>query len=177
VLGLYALAAPGITITGADIDGTFETNFGPGAGLLLGFAFNPTFTSYVSLDLARQGSGMSDIGGTFGLVHFEVGARANLPLGNRTTKPYVSASIGRRSLGATVQDFDENETYPITVSGMMFGLGGGIQHTLTPHASLDAGLELGFGRFSNVADDGEHYSINIDGSMSTRLRVGLTWRP
>ena len=35
VLGVYTIAAPGVTLTGDDVDGTFQTNFGPGAGVMV----------------------------------------------------------------------------------------------------------------------------------------------
>ena len=39
VLGVYTMAAPGVTITGGDVDGgPFKTGFGPGAGAAFGVA-------------------------------------------------------------------------------------------------------------------------------------------
>src|SRR6476469_5616550 len=104
VLGVYTMAAPGVTLTGDDVDGTFKTNFGPGAGVMVGYAFNQTFSGFASLDVAKQGTSGGDLGGSFGLRHIELGARANLPYGSATTVPYLTASYGRRALGARVSD-------------------------------------------------------------------------
>src|SRR5262245_28138415 len=55
-LGVYTLAAPGVSITGEDVDGTFKTNFGAGAGVMVSYGFNPIWSSYAALDVAKQGS-------------------------------------------------------------------------------------------------------------------------
>jgi Outer membrane protein beta-barrel domain len=176
-LGVYTLAAPGVSITGEDVDGTFRTNFGGGAGVMVGYGFNPIWSGYAALDVAKQGSGNTDQAGTFGLAHFEIGARANLALGNPTTVPYLSASVGRRALGAHVTDYEYNEEYDMALSGMMFGVGGGIQHMLSPKMALDAGVQVGYGRFAHLDQDGEQSTLLVNGSTSVRLRVGVNWRP
>jgi hypothetical protein len=177
-LGVYTLAAPGVSITGEDVDGTFSTTFGGGAGVMVGYGFNPIWSGYAALDVARQGSGNTDVEGTFGLAHFEIGARANLlSLGNPTTVPYLSASVGRRALGAHVTDYEYDEEYNMALSGMMFAAGGGIQHVLSPKVALDAGVQVGYGRFAHLDEDGEQSTLLVNGSMSLRFRVGVNWRP
>ena len=182
VLGAHTIAAPGVAITGEDVDGTFNTTFGGGAGVMVGYEFTPTFSAFASLDVAKQGSGESGLAGSFGLWHFEVGGRANFPLDNPRTVPYVSASVGRRSLGARlteeIEDGDGDvEEYDWGASGLMFGLGGGVQHYLSPRLALDGGVELAFGSFSHIDDDGTPRTIQVNGSKSVRLRFGVTWRP
>jgi len=179
MLGVQTIAAPGVTITGNDIDGTFKTNFGPGAGVMVGYGFNRTVSAFASLDLAKQGTGMDDFQGSFGLSHLEAGIRANLSFGDAATVPYVSASIGRRGLGARVTDGEEGQTYDMKMSGGMFGLGGGVQHALSPTLAMDGGLELGFGRFAHVQQGGGNDSgaMDVNGSTTVRLRIGMIWRP
>jgi hypothetical protein len=175
---VYTLAAPGLTITSPEVEDSFATNFGPGAGLMIGYALTPTISSFAELDLAKQGSSSPEFPGTFGLVHFEVGARAKLPLGTATTTPYAMASVGRRAIGARVYNPEDREqSATISFSGMMFGLGGGIEHVLSPHTTLDAGLELGFGKFGQASFGGESGPIPVNNTMSTRFRVGVNWRP
>ncbi|HSA56562.1 MAG TPA: hypothetical protein VLE53_12715 [Gemmatimonadaceae bacterium] len=174
--GVHTVAAPGIQIDGEDVSG-FETKGGSGAGVMVGYGFNPMFTGFASFDVAKQGSAMNDIEGSFGLVHLEVGVRAQLPMRNAKTVPYASASIGRRALGARVYDYDFDEEYDLSLSGTMFGLGGGIKHFLSSRTALDAGLTLGFGAFNNIEDDGEKFTVNVNGSTSVRLRIGVTWHP
>jgi len=177
VLGVYTIAAPGLTLTGDDVDGTFKTNFGPGAGVMAGYAFNRTFSGFASLDVAKQGTSGGDIGGSFGLRHIELGARANLPYGSDATVPYLTASYGRRALGARVTDDFEGTEYDMRLSGGMFGVGGGLEHVLSPTLAVDGGLAVAFGRFSHGDIDGESSSLAVNGTTSIRLRIGMTWRP
>jgi outer membrane protein with beta-barrel domain len=177
MLGVYTLAAPGVTLTGDDVDGTFKTNFGPGAGVMAGYAFNRTFSGYASVDVAKQGITDSDLAGNFGLRHIELGARANLPYGSATTVPYLTASYGRRALGARVTDDFEDSEYDMRLSGGMFGVGGGLEHVISPTLAVDGGLAVAFGRFSHGDIDGESSSLAVNGTTSIRLRIGMTWRP
>jgi hypothetical protein len=178
VLGVYTMAAPGVTLTGDDVDGTFKTNFGPGAGVMVGYGFNRTFSGFASLDLAKQGTSGGDLGGSFGLRHIELGARANLPYGSATTVPYLTASYGQRALGARVTDnFEGGAQYDMRLSGGMFGVGGGLEHVISPTLAVDGGLAVAFGRFSHGDIDGESSSLAVNGTTSIRLRIGMTWRP
>jgi hypothetical protein len=178
VLGVYTMAAPGLTLSGADIDdGPFKTNFGPGGGVMIGYGFNRTFSGYASVDVAKQSASDPDIGGSFGLRHIELGARANLPYGSRTTVPYLTASYGRRSLGARVTDDFEGTEYDMRLSGGMFGVGGGVEHVISPTLAVDGGLSLGFGSFSHADIDGASGPFAVNGTTSVRLKIGMTWRP
>jgi hypothetical protein len=176
VLGVYTIAAPGVTLTGDDVDGTFQTNFGPGAGVMVGYGFNRTFSGFASVDLAKQGMS-GDIGGNFGLRHIELGARANLPYGSATTVPYLMASDGQRALGARVTDDFEGTEYDMRLTGGMFGVGGGLEHVLSPTLAVDGGLAVAFGRFNHSDIAGESSSLAVNGTTSIRLRIGMTWRP
>jgi hypothetical protein len=178
VLGVYTMAAPGLSLSGADIDdGPFRTNFGPGGGVMIGYGFNRTFSGYASVDVAKQSASDPDIGGSFGLRHIELGARANLPYGSRTTVPYLTASYGRRSLGARVTDYFEGTEYDMRLSGGMFGVGGGVEHVISPTLAVDGGLSLGFGSFSHADIDGASGPFAVNGTTSVRLKIGMTWRP
>jgi len=178
VLGVYTMGAPGLTLSGADIeDGPFKTGFGPGAGVMVGYGFNRTFSGYASVDVAKQSANDADIGGSFGLRHIELGARANLPYGSGVTVPYLTASYGRRSLGARVTDDFEGAEYDMRLSGGMFGIGGGVEHVISPTLAVDGGLALAFGSFSHAEIGGESGSFAVNGTTSVRLRVGMTWRP
>jgi hypothetical protein len=177
MFGAYTLASPGISITGEDMQREFNTNFGPGAGLMVGYGFNPTFSAYAALDLAKQGSGIDGITGSFGLAHFEAGVRANVPTNSPNTVPYVSAAIGARAVGARVEDFEWGEEYDLSFSGTMFALGGGVQHFISHNLALDGGVTLGLGKMGHLDDDGEKETLSVNNSTSIRMRFGLTWRP
>jgi hypothetical protein len=177
MLGAHTIGAQGISISGADVDGTLSTGFGAGMGVMVGYGFNRIWSVYTSLDGARQrASGSMDIDGTFGLAHAEIGARANLPFGTPTTVPYASASFGSRALDAKVKD-NTGDSYDISLSGGMFAIGGGVQHFISSTLALDGGLELGVGKFGHYDEDGDESDITVNSSTSVRLRFGVTWRP
>jgi outer membrane protein with beta-barrel domain len=175
-VGVYSLAAPGLSISGPDFDGTFSTKLGEGGGLMAAYGFNRTFSAYASLDLAKQATTEHTVPhGTFGLAHFEIGARANIPTGSARTVPYVSASVGNRALAARVTEDDI--TSDLTMSGHVYVLGAGFEHFMSAHTSLDAGVELANGAFKHFEDFGGPYDMNLNSSTSLRLRVGVNWRP
>lgn len=177
MVGVHTLAAMGVEINGEEVRDDFHTELGGGIGAMIGYGFTPALSAYASIDVAKQGSGMDDLQGNFGLMHFEVGARANLPVGTPRTTPYITASAGARALGARVTDFINDEEYDASFSGSMFAIGAGVEHSLTPTTSLDGGVQLGFGSFGKLAIDGDEDSIEVEGSRTVRLRLGVLWRP
>jgi opacity protein-like surface antigen len=178
VLGVHSIGAPGVSITGDDIDGEFKTDLGMGAGVMLGYGFSRTITAYASLDIAKQRFANTDYAdATFGLSHIEAGVRANVPLGTAVTVPYVSASIGRRSLGARVYDTVLEREYDMTISGTSYGVGAGVEHFFSPTMALDLGVSANFGRFDHYDADGEKATGDVNGSRTIRMRIGVNWRP
>jgi len=177
-LGAYAMAAGGVQITGPDIDGDFSTNLGEGLGVTAGYGFNRIFSAFVSLDLAKQETAQGIYpAGSYGLVHFEIGGRANIPIGSPKAIPYVSASVGRRALAARVTDLDTGQQFDDAMSGTMYAFGGGMQYFLSPRLSLDGGVELGMGSFDHAKSlDGDH-PIQVNSSSTSRLRFGVNWHP
>ena len=177
-LGVYSLAAAGVSIAGPDIDGTFKTKLGEGGGIVAGWGLGRTLSAYASLDVAKQATAAhTHPNGTFGLAHFEIGARANLPVSSARTVPYVTASVGNRALAAKVYNDNVGENVDFSMSGQVYVVGGGIQHFLSPHTSLDAGAEYAMGTFNHFSDNTGKYDMQLNNSSSLRLRVGVNWRP
>jgi len=181
MLGVHTIGVGGITLGGGAFEEPFQTTFGMGAGFMLGYGFNRTFSSYVSLDVAKQNASSAEgTTGSFGLGHMEIGARANLPVSGpqwRNTVPYVSASFGRRRVGARAVD-DEGDQADLAFWGNMLGLGAGLEHFFSPTLSFDGGVQLGFGKFDHIkVDQREENLQGVTGSTSMRLRLGMTWRP
>ena len=180
MLGVYSVGAPGIEIGGGEgqgQNGAFNTAFGAGAGVMLGWGFNSVFSAFTSLDLAKQNTAPADVPqGSWGLAHMELGARANLPLGTTATIPYVTASFGQRALAAQAT-FDDGEKTDVSLSGRYFGLGAGIEHAFSRTMAVDAGVDVGFGKFSQVKVGGDETTDDVDPTRSIRMRLGVTWRP
>lgn len=178
VFGAHSIATPGVSITGPDFEEwPFSTTMGGGLGIMAGYELNRAVTAFASLDVAKQNSGVSWMQGSFGLVHAELGVRANLSQTNAQTKPYLLAAIGKRAIGARITDFDDDEVYDLAFSGTMLSFGGGLQYLLSPKLSLDGGVELGLGAFDHYDADGDIGSISANASTTIRVRAGVVWRP
>jgi hypothetical protein len=178
VFGAHTIATPGVSITGPDFEEwPFSTTMGGGLGIMAGYELNRTVTAFASLDVAKQNSGVSWMQGSFGLVHAELGVRAQLSQTNAQSKPYLMAAIGKRAIGARITDFDEDEVYDLSFSGTMLSFGGGLQYLLSPKLSLDGGVELGLGTFDHYDSDGDIGSLSANASTSIRVRAGVVWRP
>lgn len=177
-IGLYGVAAPGVSIKGEDIEGEFETKFGAGAGLQLGYAFTPRWMVFLGADINKQDSGIEGLDGDFGLVHVELGGRYTLAAAGKTL-PYVLASIGSRAIGAEVEM--EGQKVDMSLSGVSFNIGAGLEHFFSPKMALGADARLGFGKFGKmkIEGDGEDFDddIEVDNSMTSRIRVGLSFYP
>lgn len=178
MLGVHSVGIPGLAIGGGEgQNGTFNTSFGAGGGVTLGWGFNSTFAAFTRLDMVKQKTAPTDTPeGSWGLVHMELGARANVPLGGAATIPYVTASFGGRALASTAT-FEDGETADVSLSGTYFGLGAGIEHAFSRSMALDGGVDLGFGKFSHVKVAGDQTDEQVNPTKSIRLRLGVTWRP
>ena len=175
-LTAQALIAPGITIEGDDIDGEVGTNLGGGLGLQVGYGFTRMFSAFVGFDLARLGSDVEGLEGTFGLAQFALGGRASFPLVTSPLMPYATVAVGQRALGAEVEDEDGDET-DLTFSGFTFDVGGGVQYFLSPKLAIDGGLNVGFGKFGKLEIDDDDNDIDVDNTTAIRLRVGVSFFP
>lgn len=176
-LGVYSIAAPGVTITGADVDGEFKTKSGGGAGVVLGIGVTPLLSVFASIDIAKQQSSAADYDGTFGLAHAEAGVQLNLATQGARTVPYLLGSIGRRGVGAKVFSVQDDADVDMTLYGRALSVGGGIQHYFSPHMALDAGIQYSTGSFDHFKSNGESSPLDVRSSTSVRARLGVTWHP
>jgi hypothetical protein len=177
MLGVHSLGATAVKIAGGEVEGSFSTTFGAGAGVTVGYGITRLLSAFATLDLAKQKTAPDNYPeGSWGLSHFEVGARANLPLGGSSTVPYVTGSMGRRALAATTNT-EDGDRVDVTFSGRMFAVGGGIEHFFSPTMALDAGVGVGFGKFNNFKVADEEYDPGTTSTTSMRLHLGVTWRP
>ena len=178
MLGVRSIASPGLSLPmEVGNDGQYQTTFGVGAGTIIGYGINETFSVYTSLDVAKQKAGPDEaIQGSWGLVDLALGARANLPLGGARTIPYVNAAYGRRALAARAID-EENASFDASISGNAFTVGGGVEHAFSRTMSLDAGVDMGFGKFNHLKADDNEVTQNVGSTRSLRMRLGVNWHP
>lgn len=178
IFGAHTIASPGVSITGPDFEEwPVSTTMGGGVGVMAGYELNKAITAFASLDLAKQNSGVDWMRGSFGLVHAELGVRANLAQARSQSAPYLTAAIGRRAIGSRITDLDEDEVYDVSFWGTMVSFGGGLQYLLSPKLSLDGGVELGLGTFDHYESDGDLGTVSANTSTTIRVRAGVVWRP
>lgn len=177
MLGIHSVAIPGLAIGGdPDQNGELKTTFGGGGGVTLGYGLSNRFALFTSADLAKQNSGPNTTPeGSWGLVHLEVGARANLSLGGAMT-PYVTAAYGARALAATATT-DQGGPTDASISGKYFAVGGGIERSIARTLSVDAGVDVSFGKFSHFKVGEDEWDASVDPTRTIRMRLGITWRP
>jgi hypothetical protein len=171
VLNVHAFAAPGFSIEGPDIAGAIKTSLGPGVGAQVGYAFGPRYMVFASLDIARLGAG-ADQTGHWGFGMLELGGRMSFPSSNRRLMPYVAAAVGGRGLGAEVENAGD-----VKFDGLAFSAGGGLTYALSPALALDGGVMLSMGKFGDYEAPFQEGDLSVDNTLTSRIRVGLNWRP
>lgn len=177
MLGVRSIAAPGLSMPMENGDSNYNLKLGVGAGAIIGYGINETFSVFTSLDLAKQKTGENEaVQGSWGFVDMEIGARANLPLGGPLTVPYVNASVGRRALAARATD-EDGSSFDASISGTAMSVGAGLEHAFSRTMSLDAGVDVGFGKLDRLKADDEQFTQNVSGTRSIRMHIGVTWRP
>ena len=67
--------------------------------------------------------------------------------------------------------------YDAEISGKALTVGGGLEHAFSRTMSLDAGVDVGFGKFDHLKAGDDQVTQNVSATRSIRMRLGVTWRP
>jgi hypothetical protein len=102
----------------------------------------------------------------------EVGGRMGFPSARSKLTPYVTASVGTRSVKATMADFGNVKMHGMALSG-----GGGITYQVAPAVAINAAALISTGKYSHYEDPEVTGSPDLNRTTSTRLQFGLDWRP
>jgi hypothetical protein len=141
------------------------TESGTGGGLTIGYGFNNQFAVYGAVNLATINA---DAGGTYGLVHVDLGARVHFRSGPNVVVPFIQGALSARTVST---DFGGT-----TVSGSGGGvsLGAGLNIHTSPHFALTPAITWTVGTFDQFAVNNTKVS---DGSSvdATSARVSLGW--
>ena len=198
--GILALSAPAIAtaqrsetpranteklMLSVSLDGTSlyskdfqdERHSGGGASVQLGWGFSHLFT------LLADASGSvldRDEPGKFTLVHFDLLGRFNFASPRRAWVPFVEGGLSGRIAGQSnivvIGDAGPQEV-DLWVSGGGLTFGGGVQYYIVPALALGANVRWTVGEFSTV----KFNNVSVDGfeldATTTRMNLGLTWRP
>lgn len=156
-------------------------------GLGVGVQLNGTGISSQADDSRVSGGGlgltvsygMSDAVSAFARASYgyrssqvDVGARYRFGSQAAALRPYVEGAVTR--LGA-IRPAQEGGEQSLGSWGMGMTVGAGVEYYFSPRVALDVGLAHSRGRFSDpvVLDEGAFR----DSFSSTRVQVGMTWRP
>ena len=172
VLNAHLSAMPGFSIGGPDFDTPTQTGLGPAIGAQIGYAIDPRFLIYAGADLGRLGAAAEDPTNHWSYTMLEVGSRMSFPRARSRVTPYVTASVGTRSVKATMTDFGDVKMHGMAVSG-----GGGITYQVAPAVAINAAALVSVGKYSHYQDPEITGTPNLNSTTSTRVQFGLDWRP
>jgi opacity protein-like surface antigen len=173
----FGVALNGSAIQSDDITDS-DVESGGGLEMQLGYAFTPKF----ALFLDGTGANMSpDVGDSYGLGHFDIGARWQFSNPSRALVPFVDVALtGRAAVQQDVMlsdEFGNSETGDLSVSGAGFTFGGGLNYHVSPRFALTTGLRWTVGEFSQV----KFNNVSVDGlevdATTTRFNLGFVWYP
>ena len=106
----------------------------------------------------------------------DLGVQLNFGTARSAARPYGNLAFTYRE-----ETFDlggDNQTVEIDFSGGGVTLGGGLKYFLSRLVALDLGVDLTFGKFSDVRVGGitAQNVIDLD-ATSGRFTVGISWFP
>jgi len=172
VINAHLSAMPGFSIGGRDFDTPSNLGMGPGVGAQIGYAVDPRFLIYAGAELGRLGAAAEDPTNHWSFTMLEVGGRMSFPRAKRKVTPYVTASVGTRAVKATMADFGN-----VRMNGMALTGGGGMTYQIAPAVALNAAALISVGKYSHYEDPEVTGSPDLNSTTSTRLQLGLDWRP
>lgn len=160
---------------GASLNASSLSGFGPngtdsggGMGARIGYGFS-RLQIIGGLDVEAMTGGNQGV--EYGLGHVEAGARYSLGSNSRRLRPYLQASL----MGlVTIEGEDASE---VTTAGRGYSAGAGTEYFVRRFLSVDLGVSHSRGSFSMVeSSSGIQEGLDI-GYSTTRLGLGLNWRP
>jgi hypothetical protein len=150
---------------------------GGGLGVRAGYGLNRHFTPYLEADAIQFDVSNTELGGTWGMTHLDLGVRYNFANSLRRWVPFLETALGVRAV--IVDDGTANGTNVgrVTFSGGAFSLGGGVGYYVKQHFAIETLIKFTGGTFENV-DVGNVTVRNLDiEAESTRLKFGVAWWP
>lgn len=153
---------------------------GGGGGALVGWAFGNGLGAFVQYDRTNVDvRNQPDVGGSWMISHFDIGARYHFANPARTAVPYVQAAYTLNRV--TIEEIavvSPTPTDELDLNGSAFTVGGGVMLHVVPAFAFEFGLLFGFGSFGDAEFDGEPVENlpKID-LQSSRFNLGMVWWP
>jgi hypothetical protein len=150
-----------------------STDSGAGAGLVIGYGFNPRWSLYGTLSGANMSA--SSFSGSYGLGHFDLGTRVHFRTGPNTVVPFLQFGVSGRA--ASQSYLAGSRQYDVTVSGAGVEFGGGLNVHFSPRFAFSGGVTWMVGNFSTYTINNVAYSGPTVSDTSARIHLGLIWFP
>ena len=171
---MLSLALGGASINSDELENDSES--GGGFSAQVGWGFTKLFTLLVDASAAVMDPDDEE----FVLLHGDLLGRFNFASPRRAWVPFVEVGLTGRVAGQddiVVIGDDGPQEVDLEISGGGVTFGGGLQYYVAPQLAFGASLRWTVGEFSTV----KFNNVSVDGfeldATTTRLNLGLTWRP
>jgi hypothetical protein len=166
----------GVHLNGSAIrvEDSDDVESGGGIGLAIGYGFTPSLMIYLAADAASIDAFQDDPDYT--LAHGDLGLRLSFANAARAFIPFVQAAATARVVTYDEIGFAGED---LEMSGMGGSVGAGVGFFAARTLSLEAGLHLTFGKFTDSKYGGIEESLDGGGfnATSTRFNLGASWYP
>jgi len=150
-----------------------DTEAGGGGGIQIGYGFTPQLALFVE----GTGAVLDTDDGDIALGHADIGVRYAFTSPTRRWVPHLEAALSGRGLAQDDAVLDGGGIGDVSMGGVGFTLGGGVQYYAAPQWAIGAALKWTTGEFSEgEIDDVKVEDLDID-ATSLRLNLGVTWYP
>jgi Outer membrane protein beta-barrel domain len=150
---------------------------GGGLGIRAGYGVNRHFTPYLEADAIQFDVTNTELGGSWGMTHLDLGLRYSFANSLRRWVPFLETALGVRAVIVDDGTVNGASIGRVTFSGGAFSLGGGVGFYVKQHVAVETLIKFTGGTFQNV-DVGDVTVRNLDiEAESTRLKIGVAWWP
>lgn len=169
-LGVHAIGTS-LTVEGS------EARNGGGMSAHVGYGFNRIVTGFLHVDGSQIEIDASQVNGTWGLAHAEVGARFHFANSLRRWVPYLEGSAGARSVGVQDATVSGQRAGKVSFNGPAVTFGAGLSTFFRRSLAFDLSMKWTGGQFTEVDVGGfALQNLEID-AASYRFGIGLVWWP
>lgn len=149
------------------------TESGAGGGLVVGYGFTRQWALYGNFSAASISAAGGN--GSYGLGHFDVGARVHFRTGPNVVVPFVQFGLSGRAVSENITD--RSGTHTVTASGAGVAAGAGLNAYFNPSFAFSGSVTWAFGNFSNYSLDNVSIAGSTVSATSTRVHLGIVWFP
>lgn len=158
------------------LDDVFDTEWGAGAGLLVGYGINKNWAVFANVDGARLRDENPGFVGNYRLAQLDLGARYTFGKPTQPVRPFAELAVTGRRFDAELNLFGITADTRWTGGGATIGTGADM--FVSKSVAISLAGKLTFGKLGDLKINGvEQPSAESRGATSARLNAGVTWYP